>query len=47
MEGNHYSNNSREVSIQTEANPMVSHWDEKYNWNEWELRRQAIKKVLM
>lgn len=31
--------------MQTEIHPVESHIDKKYEWNEWELRRKALKLV--
>ncbi|KAL3319776.1 hypothetical protein Ciccas_001547 [Cichlidogyrus casuarinus] len=34
---------ANDCSIQTETHPIDSHIDWDYHWNEWELRRRAIK----
>ncbi|XP_035990510.1 cilia- and flagella-associated protein 206 isoform X2 [Fundulus heteroclitus] len=33
----------QEISVQTDTHPMDTHVDKSYEWNEWELRRKAIK----
>ncbi|KAM4529968.1 cilia- and flagella-associated protein 206 [Fundulus diaphanus] len=33
----------QEISVQTDTHQMDSHIDKSYEWNEWELRRKAIK----
>ncbi|XP_014883617.1 cilia- and flagella-associated protein 206 [Poecilia latipinna] len=35
--------NKREIGIQTDTHPVETHIDKSYEWNEWELRRKAIK----
>ncbi|XP_054900482.1 cilia- and flagella-associated protein 206 isoform X2 [Poeciliopsis prolifica] len=35
--------NKREIGIQTVTHPVETHIDKSYEWNEWELRRKAIK----
>lgn len=37
--------NKREIGIQTDTHPVETHIDKSYEWNEWELRRKAIKLV--
>lgn len=36
---------TKDMATQTEAHPVPSHIDRNYHWNEWELRRRAIKLV--
>merc|ERR1712146_397178 len=33
----------KDSSCQTELHPIESHIDKNYEWNEWELRRKALK----
>ncbi|MED6261941.1 hypothetical protein ATANTOWER_012242, partial [Ataeniobius toweri] len=33
----------QEIGIQTDTHPIDSYIDKSYEWNEWELRRKAIK----
>ncbi|KAM4713458.1 cilia- and flagella-associated protein 206 [Anableps anableps] len=33
----------RDISVQTDTHPVDSYIDKSYEWNEWELRRKAIK----
>ena len=35
----------RDVEIQTELHPVPSYIDPTYKWNEWDLKRDAIKLV--
>eukprot|EP00163_Fabomonas_tropica_P032180 TRINITY_DN7969_c0_g1_i1.p1 TRINITY_DN7969_c0_g1~~TRINITY_DN7969_c0_g1_i1.p1 ORF type:complete len:617 (+),score=134.09 TRINITY_DN7969_c0_g1_i1:269-1852(+) len=34
-----------EMSCQTELHPVESHIDPRYHWNEWEMRRKALKLI--
>lgn len=37
--------NLTDASMQTEVHPVESYIDNNYEWNEWELRKKALKLV--
>ena len=39
----HICNNSITRGLSTQVHPVESHIDPDYEWNEWEMRRKAIK----
>eukprot|EP01116_Phalansterium_solitarium_P025078 TRINITY_DN9419_c0_g1_i1.p2 TRINITY_DN9419_c0_g1~~TRINITY_DN9419_c0_g1_i1.p2 ORF type:complete len:114 (+),score=4.08 TRINITY_DN9419_c0_g1_i1:115-456(+) len=32
-----------EIEIQTDTHPVEKHIDPKYNWNEWQIRQEAVR----